>query len=541
MPPSVQGPCGGVPAAHTHPNRSRPCAPYNGAVSRTRVRIGVTDALRAAVGPVPGKEQCMKPSNSRRPPIRRRTSRGTDLWRTLVDPDQDLSARRRVLGDLLLAYPGRLTIIYFIMLVVIATVLLTLPVSSRSPGSTDPLTAFYTAVSALSTCGIPIVNSTEHWSVFGQCVILVSVQLGGLGVMTFASLIMLATARHLRASQRLRTANELGASALGETRDVLAVVFATTFIIEGITFAALFPGLFSINRGDWGQTAWEALFYAVSAYNNTGFTPDAAGLHVNSPAVGLPILLSAFCGTLGFPVLLNLARACRRRIPPRRWQLHTKLTLVTTFALVLCSLLWYVAVEWNNPRLYADADLGVKLQAALSAAVMPRSAGFDLSWVPELSDPTRVFMSMLMFIGGGSSSTAGGIRVTTLAVLVLTCRAALTGHGDVTAFRRRLPMRVVMMAVSVTLIFALLTFAASLALMFVTDKPLSDVLFEACSALSLGGYSVGVANAQEPATLVILALLMIAGRIGPTSVVYAISRPHATEALRYPEESIIVG
>ena len=475
----------------------------------------------------------MKPSNSRKPPIRRRTSRGTDLWRTLVDPDQDLSARRRVLGDLLLAYPGRLTIIYFIMLVVIATVLLTLPVSSRSPGSTDPLTAFYTAVSALSTCGIPIVNSTEHWSVFGQCVILVSVQLGGLGVMTFASLIMLATARHLRASQRLRTANELGASALGETKDVLAVVFATTFIIEGITFAALFPGLFSINKGDWGQTAWEALFYAVSAYNNTGFTPDAAGLHVSNPAVGLPILLSAFCGTLGFPVLLNLARACRHRIPPRRWQLHTKLTLVTTFALVLCSLLLYVAVEWNNPRLYADANLGVKIQAALSAAVMPRSAGFDLSWVPELSDPTRVFMSMLMFIGGGSSSTAGGIRVTTLAVL--------TGHNDVTAFRRRLPARVVMMAVSVTLIFALLTFIASLALMFVTDRPLSDVLFEACSALSLGGYSVGVANAEEPATLVILALLMIAGRIGPTSVVYAISRPHVTEALRYPEESIIVG
>ena len=279
----------------------------------------------------------MKPSNSHRPSIRRRAPRGTDLWRALVDPDQDLSARRRVLGDLLLAYPGRLTIIYFIMLVVIATVLLTLPVSSRSPGSTDPLTAFYTAVSALSTCGIPIVNSTEHWSVFGQCVILVSVQLGGLGVMTFASLIMLATARHLRASQRLRTANELGASALGETRDVLAVVFATTFIIEGITFAALFPGLFSINKGDWGQTAWEALFYAVSAYNNTGFTPDAAGLHVNNPAVGLPILLSAFCGTLGFPVLLNLARACRHRIPPRRWQLaghHVRVGAV--FPAVVC-------------------------------------------------------------------------------------------------------------------------------------------------------------------------------------------------------------
>ena len=483
----------------------------------------------------------MEQRNGREPATRRRARRNADLWRMLVDPDQDLPARKRVLSDLLLAYPGRLTIIYFIALVVIATILLMLPVSSRSPNSTDPLTAFYTAVSALSTCGIPIVNSTEHWSQFGQSVILLSVQLGGLGVMTFASLVMLATARHLRASQRLRTANELGAATLDETKDVLAVVFATTFIIEGITFAALFPGLFAINKGDVGQTAWESLFYAVSAYNNTGFTPDAAGLHVNNPAVGLPILISAFCGTLGFPVLLNLARACRHRIPPRRWQLHTKLTLVTTFVLVLCSLLWYMAVEWNNPRLYADADLSVKIQAALSAAVMPRSAGFDLSWVPELSDPTRVFMSMLMFIGGGSSSTAGGIRVTTFAVLFLTCRAALTGHTDVVAFRRRLPARVIMMAVSVTLIFTVLTFAASLALMSVTGRPLSDVLFEACSALSLGGYSVGVANAEEPATLLILALLMIAGRIGPTSVMYAISRPRATEAMRYPEESIIVG
>ena len=455
----------------------------------------------------------MEQRNGREPATRRRARRNAGLWRMLVDPDQDLPARKRVLSDLLLAYPGRLTIIYFIALVVIATILLMLPVSSRSPNSTDPLTAFYTAVSALSTCGIPIVNSTEHWSQFGQSVILLSVQLGGLGVMTFASLVMLATARHLRASQRLRTANELGAAALGETKDVLAVVFATTFIIEGITFAALFPGLFAINKGDVGQTVWESLFYAVSAYNNTGFTPDAAGLHVNNPAVGLPILISAFCGTLGFPVLLNLARACRHHIPPRRWQLHTKLTLVTTFVLVLCSLLWYMAVE----------------------------CGFDLSWVPELSDPTRVFMSMLMFIGGGSSSTAGGIRVTTFAVLFLTCRAALTGHTDVVAFRRRLPARVIMMAVSVTLIFTVLTFAASLALMSVTGRPLSDVLFEACSALSLGGYSVGVANAEEPATLLILALLMIAGRIGPTSVMYAISRPRATEAMRYPEESIIVG
>ena len=294
----------------------------------------------------------MKPSNSHRPPIRRRTSRGTDLWRALVDPDQNPSARRRVLGDLLLAYPGRLTIIYFIMLVVIATVLLTLPVSSRSPRFHGP--ADRVLHGGVGTVHLRHPHRQQHRALERVRPVR-DPGVGAIGRARGHDLRLADHAGHGTASARLAAAcappTSWAPSALGETKDVLAVVFATTFIIEGITFAALFPGLFSINKGDWGQTAWEALFYAVSAYNNTGFTPDAAGLHVNNPAVGLPILLSAFCGTLGFPVLLNLARACRHRIPPRRWQLHTKLTLVTTFALVLCSLLWYVAeVEWTVER-----------------------------------------------------------------------------------------------------------------------------------------------------------------------------------------------
>ncbi len=468
--------------------------------------------------------------------------RTRNLWRTLVDQDQERnsSAHKHVLSDLMVAYPGRFTVVYFVVLIVIATVALMLPVASTT-GPADLLTAFYTAVSALSTCGIPMVNSNETWSGFGQGVILLSIQLGGLGVMTFASLVLMATTRHLKASQRLRTANELGSSTLGDVKSVLTVVFATTFTIEAITFIALFPGLLNVNEGNFAYTAWEALFYAVSSYNNTGFTPDAAGLHVNNLAIGLPILVSAFCGTLGFPVLLNLARAFRGHVPPRRWKLHTKLTLITTGVLVLCSLLWFIAVEWNNTSMFADADVATRIRAALSAAVMPRSAGFDLSWVSEMSEPTKVFMSALMFIGGGSSSTAGGIRVTTFAVLFLTCRAAFTGHTDVVAFRRRIPTRIVMLAMSITIVFFLLTFTATIALMFITGKPLTDVMFDACSALSLGGYSLGIADAEQPASLLVLSVLMIAGRIGPTSVVYMLSRPQAPDTVRYPEESIIVG
>ena len=270
---------------------------------------------------------------------------------------EERTRRKRSFIHHLTSHPDRLTIIYFLLLVALSTSLLLLPVSSHEEEPTSFSTAFFTAVSALSTCGISIVNATTHWTAFGQVVLLVSVQMGGLGVMTFASLIALAANHHMKATQRLLTANELGTTKLNEIRGVLTVVITTTFIIESVTFLALFPGLYGINRGNVRHTAREALFFAVMSYNNAGFTPDGAGLHVNNWAVGMPIMASAFCGTLGFPVLLNLMRCARHRTPPRRWSLHTKITLVTTFSLVLLSLAWFLLVEWDNPFLFKGADV----------------------------------------------------------------------------------------------------------------------------------------------------------------------------------------
>ena len=296
-----------------------------------------------------------------------------------------------------------------------------------------------------------------------------------------------------------------------------------------------------VDLGNMGRTLWQALFYAVSAYNNTGFTPDATGLHVNRWGVGLPILISAFIGTLGFPVVLNLVQCARRRLSPKRWTLHTKLTLVTTAVLVATSLAWFLLVEWSNTGLFPADDPGMKMRRAMSAAVMPRSAGFDISWVPEVTNETKVFMSILMFIGAGSSSTAGGIRVTTFAVILLICRAAFTGHRDVTVFRRRIPRRIQMTAVSVTTACFALVMVGAMMLMFTTGCAFVDAVFEACSAFSLGGYSVGVASAGNPASLFILSAEMIVGRLGPLTIAYSISRPMAPEPIRYPQENIIVG
>ena len=300
---------------------------------------------------------------------------------------------RRSLSYRINSHPGRLTIIYFVVLVCLSTSLLLLPISTQEGQSTSFSTAFFTAVSALSTCGISIVNTTSHWSMFGQAVLIISVQMGGLGVMTFASLIALAVNHHLKAMQRLLTASELGTNKLSEIKGVLTVVLTTTFVIESITFIALFPGLLHVNKGSVGHTLWESLFFAVMAYNNAGFTPDGAGLYVNNWAVGMPIMLSAFCGTLGFPVILNIFRCTRRHQPPKRWNLHTKVTLITTFAIVLVSLIWFLAVEWDNPALFKHADVETRMRRAMVAAVMPRSSGFDLSWVPQVSEATKAWMS----------------------------------------------------------------------------------------------------------------------------------------------------
>ena len=178
---------------------------------------------------------------------------------------------------------------YFMALIVIATALLLLPFATQTGEITSFPVAFFTAVSALSTCGIQVVNTNTYWSFFGQIVILFSIQLGGLGVMTFASIVALGISRRLRVSQRMLTANELGTNKLSEIKSVITVVLTITAITEALTFTLLLPELLRVNNeNDAGRTLWQAIFYAVSAYNNTGFTPDTSGLYVSNWGVGLP-------------------------------------------------------------------------------------------------------------------------------------------------------------------------------------------------------------------------------------------------------------
>ena len=359
--------------------------------------------------------------------------------------------------------------------------------------------------------------------------------------MTFASLIALAVNHHLKATQRLLTANELGTTKLGEIKGVLTVVITTAFVIEGITFIALFPGLYKINHGNVRHTLWESLFFAVMAYNNAGFTPDGAGLHVNNWAVGLPILASAFCGTLGFPVLLQshafLAHAQATQALEPAHQAHPDHHLLhrnrLTHLVPHRGMEQQVAVprqQCGTPLVACHGGGRHAAKLRLRPVVDATSERCHES-VPEHRHVHRRWQYL----------HRRRIRVTTLAVILLVCRAAFTGRREINAFHRRIHTQAVMTAVSVSTACLTLVTVVSMTLMIITDCSLCDALFDTCSAFGLGGYSVGVADAGNPAALYVLAATMFIGRLGPMTIAYAVSRPRNLEAVRYPTEQIVVG
>lgn len=277
------------------------------------------------------------------------------------------------------------------------------------------------------------------------------------------------------------------------------------------------------------------------AYNNAGFTPDGAGLHVNNWAVGLPILASAFCGTLGFPVLLNLMRSWRMRRPPKRWSLHTKLTLTTTFCIVIASFTWFLLMEWNNKLLFAGNGIEPRLWHAMVAAVMPRSSGFDLSWMPGVSRrnqsvPVHRQVHRRWQHLDRRRHPRHHVRGDPAD---LSCRIHRTPRHQ--RIPPPHPHAAVMTAVAVSTACLMLVTVVSMAPMIITGCSLCDALFDTCSAFGLGGYSVGVASESSPTVLYILAATMFIGRLGPLTIAYAISRPHNLEAVRYPTEQIVVG
>ncbi|HWJ85553.1 MAG TPA: potassium transporter TrkG [Cellulomonas sp.] len=435
--------------------------------------------------------------------------------------------------------PARLALGVFGGVIAGVTLLLSTPWATASGHRAPFIDALFTATSASTVTGLVVVPTGEYWSNFGLVVILVAIKVGGLGVMTLASLLGMAVSRRIGLTQRLLVSSETKVTRLGEVGSLVRTVIITSTALE-VTIALILLPRFRMYDESWGQSAWHAIFYGVSSFNNAGFVPTPEGLSpfVSDWWVLLPIIVGVFIGSLGFPVILNVARNLRE---PRRWSLHSKLTVATSLALVVGGSVLVAAFEWTNPRTFKPLGVSATALASLFAGVMPRSAGFSTVDIGQMHEGTWLLTDALMFVGGGSASTAGGIKVTTLAVMLLAIVAEARGDRDVEAYGRRIPREALQVAIAVSLVSATFVLVASLLLLAMTGWTLDVVLFEVISAFATCGLSTGVTSELPDAAKYVLTVLMFIGRTGTMTLAAALALRNRRRVIRLPEERPIIG
>ncbi|MEE6282545.1 TrkH family potassium uptake protein [Georgenia sp. MJ170] len=435
--------------------------------------------------------------------------------------------------------PARLALVVFAGIIGVVTALLSLPAATVSGDRAPFVDALFTAVSAVCVTGLTTVSTATYWSGFGQAVIIVGVKIGGLGVMTLASILGLAVSRRIGLTQRMLAASETKTTKLGEVGTLVRLVVAASLVVELVLMLVLVPRFLALGE-PFGAALWHGTFMALSIFNNAGFVVLEGGL---APFVGdwwmcLPIILGSAIGALGFPVILNLAERWRRRT---KLTLHSKLTLVTYGALAVGGTLVVGLLEWANPATLGRLPVADRVLASLLSGVNSRSSGLSTIEVSEMTDATWFVQDALMFVGGGSASTAGGIKVTTFAVLVLAIIAEARGDRDVEAFGRRVPTSTIRLAVAVAFLGATLVGVATLLLLTLTDLHLEVVLFEVISAFATVGLSTGAIDSLPDSGKYVLAALMFAGRLGTITLAAALALRQRRRVIRMPAESPTIG
>ncbi|TIH39092.1 TrkH family potassium uptake protein [Subtercola vilae] len=450
--------------------------------------------------------------------------------------------------------PSRFAIIIFAILVVLFTMVLSLPAASASGRGTGLADSLFTAVSVICVTGLSTVDMATHWSVFGEVVIYIGVQIGAIGVLTLASLLGLIVSRRLGLRSRLLAAGEADPSRthagvagssqavrLGEVGGLLATVAVSALVIELGLAVLLFPRMLIDGLAP-GSAALQSLYYSAMAFTNTGFSPNAEGLTPYASDyyfLGI-LMLGVFLGSIGFPVIYALSRALRT--PGRqRWSLHVKLTLLTSATLLGVGAVLYFALEFSNPATFGPMGVGEKAFQSLFLSTMTRSGGFATIPIDQLNGSSMLVTDMLMFIGGGSASTAGGIKVTTIAILFLAAFAEARGNDSMEAFGRRIPADILRLAVSVVLWGATTVAVSTIVILQISHAALDAVLFDVISAFGTSGLSTGLTASLPDAGVYVMAATMFMGRIGTVTFAAALALRQRRQLYKHPEERPIVG
>lgn len=449
--------------------------------------------------------------------------------------------------------PSRFAILVFTLLILIFTLLFSLPVASVKQTVTPLADALFTAVSVICVTGLSTVDMATHWSVFGHVLVYLGVQIGAVGVLTMASILGLVISRRLGLRAKLMAASDSNplrihagpvaegqAVRLGEVGKLLTTVALSMVVIEGLVALLLLPRML-IAGMSFGSALWESLYYAAMAFTNTGFAPNAEGLTPFREDFWFlgALMIGVFLGAIGFPVILAIASNLRKK--RRRWSIHVKLTLLTSVILLVAGAVLYIVLEFDNPKTFGNLDAGHTVFQSFFLSTMARSGGFSTIEISDLHGSSLLVTDMLMFIGGGSASTAGGIKVTTLAVLFLAAFAEARGVETMDAFRRRIPIDVLRLSVAVALWGATIVAVSTIVLTQMTKAPLDHVLFDVISAFATCGLSTGLTASLPDPGVYVMAATMFCGRVGTVTLAAALAQSQRKQLYQNPEERPLVG
>lgn len=439
--------------------------------------------------------------------------------------------------------PAQVLVLSFVALIATGTALLRLPVASTGVplGTAD---ALFTATSAVCVTGLIVVDTPGDLSLFGQIVVLALIQVGGLGYMAITTVVGVALGRQLTMHERLTLQEALNVQTLEGLARFTWTVLKLTMAFE-LAGAVLLTARWA---GDFGlaPAAYYGIFHAISAFNNAGFSlfPDNLMRFRADPVVNLVVTSLVICGGLGFVVITELGRVRRYR----RLSVHTRLVVSMTLSLIALATIVIFLIERENPRTLGALPGGEALLTAYFQAVVPRTAGFNTLDIGAMMPATLFFVMILMFIGAAPGGTAGGVKITTFSVTVAVVWAMVRGHTEASMLGRRLPPSLIARAFSICLIGFLALNVAGGVLLLMERRELLPTLFEATSAfgtvgLSMADPSTGVSLSGEfsAAGKLLIAAMMLIGRVGPLTLAVAIARGARPPRVRYPEGRILIG
>lgn len=432
-------------------------------------------------------------------------------------------------------------VLSFALLTLIGAALLTLPISSRDGTMTPVLNTIFTSTSAISGAGLILYDTYTHWSLFGRIVILLLMQIGNLGFIIVISMFSLFLRKRIGIYERRVLMQSEGTLRLSGVVKLLKRIFFITFITEFIGAAILairYCDEFGIGAG-----IELSIFHSVSAFCNAGF--DLMGikspyssltLYQNDYLVCITIMILVVIGGLGFLVWDDMIN---HKFDFKNYSLHSKLVFATNFILFVGGALLFMIFE--DKQLFNGLPIGEKVLKAFFLSVSPRNAGFTILDCSQFSQGSELLTDILMFIGGGSASTAGGIKVTTVAVLFVFTLAAARNNTHPQVFRRSIPFETLKQAVAILVIYLLATLSATIVICTLDGFSITDALFEVVSAISTSGLSKGITLQLSGISKIIMIILMFGGRVGGLTLMLTLAEKKVNEPIDRPKENVVVG